>query len=39
MVLGAKHLLKEKPDPNLNIGYIKLERVTVVKYLGITIDE
>ena len=39
MVFGSKQKLRHKPDLNINIDGQKLERVEVMKYLGVHLDE
>ena len=39
MVFGRKNMLQHKPDLNITIDGKKLERVSVMKYLGMFVDE
>ena len=39
MVFGSKHKLQHKPDLNITIDGQKSERVDVMKYLGVQLDE
>ena len=39
MVFGSKQMLRHKPDLNLSMNGKKLERVSVMNYLGVHLDE
>ena len=39
VVFGSRHMLQDKPDLNLKISGQKIERVSVMKYLGVLLDD
>ena len=39
IVFGTKHMLQNKPDLNLSMDGKKIERVSVMTYLGLYLDE